>query len=296
MPMTDSPCDATRGRLPGWMVILCVVMGISVMPTLVGLRCYRQHRSVRDIEAAGGSVHIQPGGPEWLRRLVGDKRMQVFDRVTSVTLSGPSATDAVLGHLPGLPHISSLDVEGNFFTDGPDHGPAHVTGAGLAYLKELPNLKELTFFYTEIPDADLAHLSGLANLESLALRTTSTTDAGVVHLAALTGINSLSVELTGISDASLVHLTRPPNLKRLFLGGTGVSDAGLVHLGGLKNLEMLDLTYTGITNAGLVHLHGLTKLKELGVTQTLVDGLGIANLRLALPNCRTVQYIGTGEK
>lgn len=261
MPMTDSSHSGTRSRLPVWMVILCVIMGISVTATLVGLPYYRQHCAVRAIAAAGGGVQIQRGGPEWLRRRLGDKPMQVFDWVSSVTLPGTSATDAVLSHLPGLPHISSLHVQGKFII-GHDEEPGKITGVGLEHLKGLLKLKKLTFYHAAIPDAELAHLSGLANLESLALLSTSFTDAGAAYLDSL------------------------PNLKQLFLGGTCISDAGLIYLGDLTKLEMLELTNTGITDAGLVHLHGLSNLKELRVQWTEVSSRGIETLQKALPDCR----------
>ena len=57
-----------------------------------------------------------------------------------------------------------------------------VSDAGLAYLKELPNLRCVKLDGTRATDAGLKHLVGMSGLEDLLLRETAVTDSGVAEL------------------------------------------------------------------------------------------------------------------
>lgn len=46
----------------------------------------RQVSSIDYIERSGGFVAAEPWGPDWLRSILGEKRMQGFDRVTQIQL------------------------------------------------------------------------------------------------------------------------------------------------------------------------------------------------------------------
>jgi hypothetical protein len=54
-----------------------------------------------------------------------------------------------------------------------------------------------------IADAGLAHLKGLTALRELSLRNTKITDAGLVHLRTLTGLRKLDLRHTRVTAAGV---------------------------------------------------------------------------------------------
>lgn len=297
LTMPDSAQPETRRRLPTWMVILCIVMGIAVVEVVIMLPYYRQQRAIGYFEAVGGKIRTEPGGPEWLRRLVGDKRMQHFDRVSEVNVKGTSVTDAGLVHLRALANLEYLDLSKTGITDeGLTHvvGLTHlirlhldetgVTGAGLANLHGMKNLDWL-ILGTGVTDAGLVHVRALTNLKYLHLSGSGITNAGLAHVERLTNLTMLDIDRTGITDAGLVHISGLTKISTLILYKTGVTDTGLVHLSGLIDLYHLNLAATGITDAGLVHLRGLKNLAILKIGETGITNEGVEKLETEIPNC-----------
>jgi len=168
-----------------------------------------------------------------LRRLKAKLEMDDQGRVIKVRRL---STDEGTALLKGLPRLKELYVECIFYVgqsgDGiysSGGGPIHVTDAGLAHLKELPEL------------------------ESLHLRTFHITDVGLAQLEDLTGLKTLSV--AGAPRMGMGRDVRSPK----------VTDAGLVHLKGLAKLEALHLQELKIGGSGLVHLKGLPELSRLSL-------------------------------
>ena len=124
------------------MVIVCIVLAITVAGLSIGVPYYREQRVVCEVDTLGGWVGMLQGGPDWLRHLVGDKRMQVFDRVLDVSLCETTITDAGLADLRKLSNLTTLSLEGTDITD-----------AGLAHLRELTNLRYLILERTGVTDA-----------------------------------------------------------------------------------------------------------------------------------------------
>src|SRR5690242_17506475 len=93
--------------LGGGAAILGIVAAISAWQ---GARIHRPQIAIAALEDAWGKVSTVPIGPRWLRRWVGDKRMQAVDRVTRVDFSyGPSDfPDSALGEISGLPHVKEI--------------------------------------------------------------------------------------------------------------------------------------------------------------------------------------------
>ena len=148
-------------------VLVVVFVALSIwMPY------YKQQQIVQDIEGCGGSVFTTKGGPDWLRWLVGDERMTVFDRIGSVDLHGSTFTDADLGGLTSkLTNLQSLRL-----SDSP------VTDAGLVHLSGLSRLAVLDLSKTHVSDAGLFHLNKLTKLQMLYLGGTEVSDEGVEAL------------------------------------------------------------------------------------------------------------------
>jgi internalin A len=155
----------------------------------------------------------------------------------------------------------------------------NVTGPGLVYVCELPNLHTLTLDTIPLTDDGLAHVESLKGLVSLNLTCCGQVgDEGIEHVRSLTRLRQLDVSNTRITDVGLGSLEGLVELEELDLHGTLITDAGLVHLGQMTKLRKLDLGYTCVTDAGLRHLKGLTGLRELSLediesSQESVDGL-----------------------
>ena len=95
--MADSP--NTRSRLPhwGWFLLATVVVVIAGIGLSIWLPWYREQQVVRAIEGWRGRVKKRSGGPEWLREILGNKRMddvKVFERVSLVELYGTEFPDS----------------------------------------------------------------------------------------------------------------------------------------------------------------------------------------------------------
>src|SRR5690349_18684665 len=85
-------------RLPhwGWCLLVTVVLIAGYVSVLIWLPWHRQQMVIREIERLGGDCATWTGGPEWLRQLLGDDRMEnfkIFDRVETVILIGTRLTD-----------------------------------------------------------------------------------------------------------------------------------------------------------------------------------------------------------
>ncbi|QDU41224.1 Internalin-A precursor [Maioricimonas rarisocia] len=157
-------------------------------------------------------------------------------------------------------------------------GP-EITDRHMAWLRQLPGLRELDLTRSPISDAGLFHISKLHDLETLMLGRTDISDDGFEQLEDLKRLKNLNLISTGITDRSLEIVAGMSDLEALWLDTTDVTDAGLVHVAGLKRLELIDLRKTLVTDAGLEHLAGLTRMMELNLSSCEgVTGSGFVHL------------------
>ncbi|MBS0267208.1 MAG: hypothetical protein JSS02_35110 [Planctomycetes bacterium] len=250
--LTDQPPRARRRRLMSVRIFLGLLALFAIGSGWVVLRGYRQLAAIQAIEKLGGSVEQDPVGLPWLRRLLGEDQMRMFDEVISVSVSA----DAGLQHLRGFTTVKTLHL----------YVP-QVTDAGLRHLRGLTSLKSLSIYGLSRKDAKV-------------------TDAGLQYLSALTGLESLSLERTQVTDAGIPHLRGLTMLKCLNLDGTQVTDTGLQHLRALTAMEWLSLEHTRVTDLGLQHLRGVTALKWLYLCDTKVTDIAVTDLENALPGLK----------
>jgi len=230
------------------------------------------------IEAAGGTVERSGA------RIVGvnlDKATslgavipllpQLHD-LESLTMGGPSVTDADVRALRGLPKLKSLGLMG-----------APIGDESLEVMRTLPALRELNIIATRVTDAGLVHLQGLTGLEYLGLKGTAVGDAGLENLKGLTGLNNLNLADTRVSDAGLVHLIGMTSLEAVNLSNDNVTDAGLAQLARVTGLAGINLSGTKVTDAGLANLKPLSKLTKLNVSGTAVTQEGMKEAKKFLP-------------
>jgi internalin A len=195
-------------------------------------------------------------------------------------------------------------------------GNKKVTNDGLRELAGLKGIKKLSLFFDEqITDAGMAHLKGLTTLEELTLSNTGVGDAGLAELKALTGLKKLSLAgAIRLTDAAAATINGFADLENLSLPST-ITGKGLAKLVGLKKLrhfylgggtpgdesvraiaeympalESLELGTSGlggngITDASVAHLTKLKKLKTAGLAGSRFTDAGLKDLRAALPGC-----------
>src|SRR6516165_6070854 len=161
MPATEPIIPDPRRlslRLPRplWIGVAAGALTVAAVGIQVGLPVWQQHVAICEVERAGARVETRPRSPAWLRGVIGDEKMQMFDRVQKVT-----------------------------FTGGRD---ILVTDVELEPLKELTSLESLSLIAKPVTDAGLEHMKGLTRLKFLWLGATQVSDAGLVHLAGLTSL------------------------------------------------------------------------------------------------------------
>src|SRR5262245_24633536 len=171
---------------------VAVAVGVQVVVPM-----WREQTAIREIRRVGGRRQIEPGGPDWLRKRVGDEWMAVFDRVVKVELTVKSARDPVLGHLAALKNVKVLWL-----------GNSQISDEGLVNVRELYRLEQLWLGNTRVTDAGLVNLQRLSKLREVSLANTRVSDAGLVHLHGLTGLRQLSVRNTQVTPTGTAELRR----------------------------------------------------------------------------------------
>lgn len=219
----------------GWPVVSVLCLAVLLVGVTFSLPLYRAHAARSCVERCGGRVATAPGGPDWLRALVGSRRLEPLDpvwqaQITFEALRQPRST--IRECASQLPAFSAL--------------------------------RWLALTGTDVQDADIVHVAQLKSLEILSLSSTALTDRGLECVEGLTGLNDLDLTRTAVGDAGLAHLKNLKHLENLALDSTGVTDAGLVHLKELKSLRRLSVSNTQVTPAGLEAL--VVALPKLEVT------------------------------
>jgi hypothetical protein len=223
---------------------------------------------------------------EQIGRLQGLKRLTLFGKCHGLT-------DDTLPLLAGLTALEDLSTDGIMVSDAGlkplgqlkslksasffhiSFGGPKFTGAGLAHLAELPNLRRLTVAGSPFNDEGLAALAKLPHLEEFRTWHTFQTSAGNNSLGKLDQLKSL-------------HLGQ--RLRR-YDGGSNahsVSDDTIGRLLGMKSLETLTLDEARLTAAGLLPAAKLPSLKKLVLQRCEIPPGALDQLRAAAPNLEIV--------
>lgn len=143
-----------------------------------------------------------------------------------------------------------------------------ITGKGIAYLKNLPNLTMLDVANAQLTDDDLVHFQAMPHINYLLLPyDRRITDAGVAHLACLEKLACLHVGRSAeapLTDRSLKVLSSLPNLKDLTVGGDSITNEGLRYIGSMNGLNHLCLSWNRKERS-------ISEFKELNRLQNLTD-------------------------
>ncbi len=197
-------------------------------------------------------------------------------------MTGSRVYDSGLKHLTSLPALEELSL-GN--REGARE-KARITGAGLAPLRQLPDLRKLTLARVPLGEEGSGHIAALARLETLSLLEC---DIGVPEarkIARLRQLRVLGIIKTLLSGDAMASLAPLTSLTELNLQATQLGDSDLVHLKGMTKLQSLILTdNAGVTDAGLKHVEFLKALRSARLRGTKVTADGVAALHEAVPDC-----------
>ncbi len=179
--------------------------------------------------------------------------------------------------------------------------------------KNMPNLRRLQLYGTDITDDGVSHLQQLSNLKFLLLSGVHLTDVCVMYLSSFTQLQDLCIinapqisgdymeeslecmklktinlEFTSCTDESLQALTKFTELEDIRIGGTQITDEGVKKIFGdnaasFKKLQVLFLNSTKVTDASVdVLLKNLPSLTTLDITHTNISAAGSAKVSDAL--------------
>jgi hypothetical protein len=197
-PITPEPRRFwVRLPRPLWIGLTAIVLFFIGFGLRIGVPIYRQQEAIRELEGIDGRCHIEPGGPDWLRRWLGDEQMKPFDSVWYVDLSGTDATDNDVKQIAAFTSVRKLDL-----------GETRVSSRCLYHLRGLPNLARIHLCGPRINDAGLEHLQFLPALEYIDLDGTAVTDGCLIYLKRCTHLGGIRLGGTQVTDAGLADLRR----------------------------------------------------------------------------------------
>jgi hypothetical protein len=144
-----------------------------------------------------------------------------------------------------------------------------------------------------IGDNDLGLLEDLPRLRALTVYSSNVTDDGLKVLARLTGIQRLSLLTPRITVATLAELQLLPELDTLSLSHCKLSGEDILHVSKLQGLKRLELEGAELTDADILPLASITGLRELTVSSPSVSQEVRRKLSAALPGCAVlIQRVG----
>ncbi|MEI8376184.1 MAG: SUMF1/EgtB/PvdO family nonheme iron enzyme [Planctomycetota bacterium] len=205
-------------------------------------------------------------------------------RVRELRLYGKGATDSLMALVKDLPGLITLMARDGEVTDV---GLANLEGAASILMLSLQGNKNIT-------GAGLAHLRRLTDLRNLNLSHTGVDDMGLESLKQMKQLLSLNLSETQVTDCGLENLKQMKGLHHLDLSDTQVTDRGLQRLSDLTKIHSLKLNRIGITDTGLVHLNRMKEIRELTFRGTKVTSAGVKPLQELNPWINIT--VGDGEE
>jgi Leucine Rich repeat len=225
------------------------------------------------------SGYREPPGPEWLVRLLGP---DYLGDVKHVFLRS-GTTDLVMPHVGKLDRVESLDI----------YSPS-VTNAGMAHVRKLPRLRELSLRHCASMTGEcLVNLENLSQLRNIYIEDTPVEDRDLRNLSRLPSLECLLFSRCPIGDEGMSHLKNLVTLKYLSVSPSSeVTSAGLANLSGMNELVYLGLYDDSSRVDDLSPLRNLTRLQELYVAHAPISDDGLAPIA-ALPELRHLGLSGS---
>ncbi len=210
--------------------------------------------------------------------------------INYLILRGDFSNDAPL-YLKNALSLRTLKIDTNKFDDSGMKNVAaltqlenfdaywmrEITDEGIAYFKNLPNLKKLQILSSKVTDDGLLCLQACPNIDYLALPR-GISDTGLTNLSRFSRLKYLGASNGSYSDKGIAELTKCKLLEHLIINSSGLTDESLRYVSQLKKLESLFIKGEVISDEGIKYIAKLTYLKELNVTSDQLTNKAIEEL------------------
>jgi hypothetical protein len=181
-----------------------------------------ERKAIDLVVKAGGTAEIDPTLPDSAR----------------VSAKFEAIADVGLLSLKKAPQIGSLDV----------FDATRCTDKGFAALKELAQLRRLTFGKSNMTSASTKAIGQCVEIRRLYLASSGLSDLELENLKPLTHLILLDIsDNQQITDKGMATVKTFEWLQALYLGKTGITDKGLMELKGLDGLRSLNVVSTKVT-------------------------------------------------
>jgi Leucine-rich repeat (LRR) protein len=205
-------------------------------------------------------------------------------KLKTLVATGPGVTDDAVAKLAGHPSLAVLNFSKR----------SMVGDKGIAVIKDLPQLADVSLERSAITDQSFALLAENPKLKYIRVPRTNISDVGVAHLAKASQLQLLDLlECPGVTGKSLAVIGQLKNLRNLRLFGAEIRDEHMPQISGLEQLEALGLQYCRVGDEGLKSIAGMKKLKELNLYGTKVTDAGLPSLA-GLSNLQKLRLRETG--
>ncbi|WP_146515974.1 leucine-rich repeat domain-containing protein [Rubripirellula amarantea] len=207
-----------------------------------------------------------------------DHHLQILSQLSDLQafqINGTMLTDDGYRHFAALKNLRRLSLF------HPSRDVEEFTGSGLAHLKTLPNLKQLTFAGATAGDEALKAVGQLTQIEEFRQWHNWDSPDGIKHLAGLDNLRTLKVGQR-LPNWSTV---RPASL----------DDATIPVIASMNSLETVDLQEARLTYAGLIRLKSLPKLKTIKLKWVDIPESDIVKLKRELPDV-TIDWVPLSAK
>ena len=228
-------------------------------------RSYSAEQRLGENLGSNGSACIYASeycGPEWLRRLVPERKLSWFYRAVRVRINygyeawvDQDPIQCIVQALNDIPNATRLSIHGlpkerdaeDFsrlttikeveFNEGNE-----ISSALIAAVSRIPNLHVLDLSRCfEGSDVDWAPLANSKSLETLVLSNSCADDWTIKALTRLPRLSELNLNWTDVTDDSIASLCKIQSLVTLHLGHTKITEEALRRLIELPNLRHLYL-------------------------------------------------------
>jgi internalin A len=245
-------------------------------------------------EDAGGNVILIDTAAE--RSWVDDYQMQeilVFGGLTSLTVEGPSITNALAPRIAEQTSLVSLALRNTLVGD---QGIAQftalkslrvidlrvspmVTDAAMKTLAKMPQLRAVRLTGCNVTDTGIATLLDLPRLTELDVRNCrGVTARGIEQLTGKETLRVLKIGGPKIDDEVLETVAKLNNLSGLSLDNCDITDAGVAKLAELPLVDLTLYQCAGVTDKGLEVLAGYAELKHLTLRDVPAKGSALDKL------------------
>jgi uncharacterized protein YjbI with pentapeptide repeats len=181
-------------------------------------------------------------------------------------------TDAGLAYIKNLPQLKHLNLSGKNFTD-----------KGYKYLQYLNKLNYLSLSQHGVTDKTIEYLQNLP-LKKLSIYRGAISDKAFKILATISSLESLRLpRCCNIDDEGIKMLTKLKKLKCIGLSSTPISDKCMKYINRIKSLDTIHLYGTNITDTGLEKLNKLPQLRYIQLKNTKITKQGIQKFKHKFP-------------